>query len=212
MPNNVADLDDRILDRVDNNALLYPQSERLIYINEAQKIINLLGGFLQVGSTITSQSGRTWYDTPAPILIPLKVQFDDRFLHKSSITRKGQVNPTWTQETTALVGYPVASWIPLGLTKFAIHPADSQGGSAILVTGIRDPALLVNSSDTIPFPNEYLEAMEDLTAFSIQLKEGMPILMAAQMLYAKFVAKMGEQKRWRNFSQPALFVQRRSPK
>ena len=200
---------------MDNNTLLYPQSERYIYYNEAQQVLNLLSGLLQTSVLVPtgSQIKRVWYDVPSPILIPLKVQFNGTYLHKSSLSKIGQTNPSWLKDTTANLGHPTASWIPVGLTKFGIHPADSIGGADLLVTGIQDPVQFTSSSQTIPFPNEYLEAMEDLSAFSIQLKEGFPILQAAITLYQKFLSKMTENNRWRdNISMPAYGSEIRSNK
>ena len=210
----VGQLDTRVLNRIDNNSILYPQSERYLYYNEAQRVLNAITGFLQ--TTVAVPSGtvpnRVWYDTPSPILIPLKVQFDGTYLHKSSLTRIGQTNPTWTQDTSANVGYPPASWVPVGLTKFGLHPAGSIGGAEILVTGIKEPTPFTTSNpdQVIPFPSNYLEAMEDLSAFSIQLKEGFPLFQAAFILYQKFMAKMGEHSRWRNLMMPVFPFERQS--
>ncbi len=212
----VGQLDTRVLNRVDTNSLLYPQAERYLYYNEAQRFLNVITGLLQVTVPVPSGtvSGRVWYDTPSPILIPLKVQFDGTYLHKSSLTRIGQTNPTWTQDTSSNVGYPPASWVPVGLTKFGLHPAGSIGGAEILVTGIKDPTLFTTSdpSQVIPFPSNYLEAMEDLSAFSIQLKEGFPLFQAAFILYQKFMAKMGEESRWRGLMMPVFPIERMSPR
>ncbi len=210
----VGSLDTAVLNRVDNNALLYPQAERYLYYNEAQRILNLLSGFLQTTVAIpgATQARRVWYDTPSPILIPLRVSCNGTYLHKSSLTRIGQTKPNWTTETSRNTGYPPASWIPVGLTKFGIHPTDSNGGAELLVTGIQDPVLFDTSTpnQVVPFPNEYFEAMEDLSAFSIQLKEGYPLFQAASILYGKFMAKMGQQSRWRNLMFPVFPVERQS--
>lgn len=210
--NTLASLQAQVLTRLDGNSLLYPPSEITLYANEAQRIVNNITGLLQTTASYpgTTQAGRVWYDTPAPILIPLKVQFAGRYLHKSSLLRTGQRNPTWTKDTTAITGSPVARWVPAGLTKFALHPADSTGGFDLAVTGVRDPTLLVNSSDTIPFPDEYEELLEDITAFAIQLKEGFPLFQAAFILYGKVMAKLGQNARWRDLEQPAYVTQRTS--
>lgn len=212
----VESLDTAVLNRVDNNTSLYPQAERYVYYNEAQRVLNLLTGFLQTTVALpgATQARRVWYDTPSPILIPLRISCNGTYLHKSSLTRIGQANPTWTKDTTASSGYPTASWIPVGLTKFGIHPADSSGGAELLVTGIQDPVLFDPSTPNqiVPFPNEYFEAMEDLSAFSLQIKEGFPLFQAANILYGKFMAKMGGQSRWRNLMMPVFPVERQSPR
>jgi len=198
---------------MDNNNLLYPQSEVLIYVNEAMRVLNLFTGFLQTTVDIPGDSvaNRVWYDTPDPIVIPLRVQFEGDYLYKNSLNKLGQVYGQWTAETTANTGRPVSHWTPVGLTKFGIHPADAIGGGVISVTGIRNPAIL-GINDIIPIPNEYAEPLEELAAFSLQLKEGFPLFEKAAMMYTKFLSRMKDQARWRKDTMPAYYVEQKEPK
>lgn len=214
MPNvAVSDLVQRVYDMVDDNSLLYPQSEVLTYVNEALRVLNLFTGFLQTTVNITGNSviNRVWYDTPDPIVIPLRVQFEGTYLYKNSLTKLGQVYGQWTAETTATTGIPVAHWTPVGLTKFGIHPADAIGNGVIGVTGIRNPAILT-INDTLPIPNEYTEPLEELTAFSLQLKEGFPLFQKSALLYTKFLSRMKDQARWRKVTMPSYYVEQKEPK
>ena len=42
----VGQLDTRVLNRLDNNSLLYVQEDRYVYYNEAQRFLNLITGLL----------------------------------------------------------------------------------------------------------------------------------------------------------------------
>src|SRR6185295_14476337 len=131
MPNvTLADMQDRVYNRLDRNSQLYPVDQVTYYINEALRVLNLFTGFLQTSVPVPTLSvaNRVWYDTPSPILIPLKVQFEGTYLHKYSLTKLGQLHPRWTAENTYNTGCGVTRWTPAGLTKFGIHPADSLGG------------------------------------------------------------------------------------
>lgn len=214
MPNiSLADIEDRCWQSLDNNTLLYPEPELRGYINEAIRVINNLTGILQeqIVMDVTSQANRVWYDVPPQILVPFKLEYENRYLlSRISMNKIGQLYPNWLTETTAVIGSPVARWVPAGLTKFGLHPADSIGGALIRITGLQAPTLLVNQSDVLPFPNEYVDATEDLAVMSIQLKEIMPIQQAMRSLYPRFMAKMQSQARWRNRVQPAYAEDRKS--
>lgn len=216
MPNiTLGDLVDRCYQDLDNNTLLYPKLEVISYINESIFVINNITGMLQhqVVMDVASQANRVWYDVPSNILIPFKLEYDGRYLlSRMSLTKIGQLYPYWLTERTATIGSPVARWVPVGLTKFGLHPADSRGGAQMRITGIKVPTLLVNDADLLPFPNEYADAVEDLTVMSIQLKEIMPIQQAMQQVYPRFIDKMQSQSKWRNVMQPAYYQDRRSKK
>lgn len=210
----LSDIQSSTLSRLDNNTLLYPTAELTAYANEVLKIINNLTGFIQTSVLVptSSVSNRVWYDVPSPLLVSFKVQVEGRYLQRHSISRMGQLYPRWTKETTDNTSSQVCRWIPVGLTKFGIHPADSQGGKDILVTGISEPTVLVSGSDILPIPNDYISAIEDLMVFTAQIKEGYPLFQGAAILYTNFLSRMKEQKRWRNMSMPAFYVEREQSK
>ena len=209
----LGDLQDRVYQSLDRNTLLYPLAEVTDYINEAVLVIGNITGFLQKQVVLpsASQANRVWYDVPADILVPFKLVYDKRYLlNKMSLTKIGCLYPNWTTERSAVVGSPVARWVPVGLTKFGIHPADSNGGAEMRISGIQVPVTLSDPNQVVPFPNEYMDSVEDLVVMSIQLKEVMPIQQAMNSLYPRFLDKMSSQNRWRNVIQPGYPQERKS--
>jgi hypothetical protein len=202
------DLDQRVLDRLDNNTLLYGQVERYEAINSAIRTLNAITGFLQTSIFIpgSSVANRIFYDVPAGILFPLRVQFERNYLGRSSVNSIGQKHPNWTQGTTANTGLPVTYWIPLGFTKFAIYPADALGGGDILVTGVQEPVPLVNPSDQISWPNELTGAFDLLAAHTLQLKESTQIFAQASKDYQGFMRMAKQITILQGLKMPSYFL------
>ena len=205
----LSQLQSRVYSRLDNNALLYTASEVTAAINEQIRVINLITGYIQTSVLVpgSSRPNQQWYNVPAGILVPLRVQFEQTVLEKYSLTNMGMIAPNWLTENTANTGAPVSHWTSVGLQKFAIHPADSVGGNDILVTGIAEPVLLVSGSDTISFPNEYAEALEDMAVVTLVMKESGTIFTQASVMYQKFISKMKQFQRFENLRWPAYWIE-----
>jgi hypothetical protein len=204
----LGDLDARVLARVDGNALLYTQAERYNAINEAIRVLNLATGFIQVTLPVATWSivNRVWYDVPAGIVIPLRVQYENTYLGRLSLKAIGLSTPGWTQETTVTAAQPVTNWVPFGLTKFGIYPAATIGGSQILVTGVAEPAPLVNPADSVSFPNQVDAAFDLLAVHTLQLKESGQAFAAASADYQGFLRIMNKIVPWRGWTAPRYFI------
>ena len=204
----LATLKARVYSRLDNNSLLYATAEVVDSINEALRVVNLSTGFIQGTYQITewSQTNRIWYDVPAPILIPLKVSFEGTTLRRSTLWQIGSTFPTWTADTTANVRMPVSYWIPCGLTKFAIYPADSLGGCDIRVTGVLEPIPLLFDTDVVNLPNEYASAVDLLAAHILPLKESSAIFAQTSKDYQKYLSVNRSMTIWKGLTQPRYFV------
>jgi hypothetical protein len=206
---------DRVYARLDNNQLLYPTYPVVVWaINEAIQVLNLQTGFIQTTLQVPgwSQQNRVWYDVPAGIVIPTRVQFESTYLQPATLNGIGQTYPNWTGDTTANTGLPVAYWIPAGLNKFAIYPADALGGQDIRVTGVAEPAPLVNLTDAVPMPNEYVSAFDLLAAHTLQLKESSAMFAQSSTDYQAYMRTMKKAAMWRGMVQPRYFVEAQQPK
>jgi hypothetical protein len=122
-----------------------------------------------------------------------------------NLVQIGETYPTWTADTTQSVAMPVSFWVPFGLAAFAIYPADSQGGNEILVTGIAEPPLLENLSDTISIPNEQAEALDRLCVNVLTLKETATVLQQSFEEYRAFQRQVKKIKMWQGLAQPSLW-------
>jgi hypothetical protein len=205
---------DRIYSRLDDNRLLYSLLRVVDAINEAIQALNLQTGFIQTTIQVpgASQANRVWYDVPAGIVIPTRVQFESWRLQPATLNGIGQTYPNWVADTTANTGLPVSYWIPVGLTKFAIYPADALGGQTIRVTGVAEPTPLVNLTDAVPMPNEYVSAFDLLAAHTLQLKESSTMFGQSSLDYQAFMRIMKKANIWRGMVQPRYFVEAHQPK
>lgn len=198
----------RVLSRLDDNTALYPASETNAMINEYLRILSCFTGILQTTVSVPtlSVSNRVWYDTPSPIIIPMRVQFEGRYLQKMFPNQIGKAYPTWTQDTTTSTGLPVSEWVPCGFNSFAIHPADSIGGGDISVTGIQEVSLLVNDTDTVTIPNEFTDALVLGAASTLQLKETPALFKQGAPVITQYYSILKKIQIWRGFQQPRFWI------
>jgi hypothetical protein len=198
----LSQLQSRVYSRIDNNTALYTAAELTSAINESIRTTNLVTGYTQTSTSISSVANQVWYSIPTGILVPIRLQFAGTFIERVSVNNIGNNSPNWQMHTTTNVGYPVSQWVTSGLTNFAIHPADSIGGNSIVITGIVEPTLLVSSGDTISIPDEYSEVLEDLSVVALVLKEGGKSFGDILMLRDKAMEKLKKFVRWQTERQP----------
>jgi hypothetical protein len=200
----LSDLQLRVLDRLDNNTFLYTNLEITSALNECVRVANILTGYMQVSIDVPTGTvaNRVWYDVPLGILIPLRVQLDGLYLQKTSYNDLGQIHPGWQTQTTATTGKTILEWIPMGLKRFALYPADSYGGEELTVTGVQEPALLVNPNDSLVIPAEYVELITECAAHVLQLKEGGRIFQDSMSMFKRAMGKMKQMSIWQGDRQP----------
>jgi hypothetical protein len=201
----LADLDARVLARLDGNTLLYTQSERYDIINEAYRLTNLVLGYQQTTVQLLSQQNRIYYSSP--VLIILRIQFENDYLERTSINAIGRAHPQWTTATTANTGMDVSTWIPMGFTKFGIWPADSLGGGIIQVTGVSEITPLANATDSVNWGNDVLSAFDLYTGHVIQLKESPKTFSQASFDYNDYLKIIKAQTYIGGFTAPRYWVE-----
>jgi hypothetical protein len=200
----LSDLQLRVLDRLDNNTALYTNTEITAALNESVRVTNNITGYLQVSIDVPTGTvaNRVWYDVPQGILIPLRVQLNGYYLQKTGFSYLGQCVPSWQTDTTATTGKTILDWVPMGLKRFAIYPADSYAGEELTVTGVQEPALLVNSTDSLVIPAEYVEIITEMAAHVLQLKEGGKIFQDSISMFKRSMAKLKQMSIWQADRQP----------
>ena len=204
----LADLKDQVYSRLEENREMYSETEVTAAINEAYRILSMFCGWVNRTSSVSSGytiADRTFYDIPDDIVFPQKVDFEGQTLEKVSLFAMSQMRPTWARETTANTGRNVSQWVPIGIRKFAIHPADSVGGGLLQVTGIGEPTVLVNDLDRVLIPKEGILPVCDYAAHSVQCKlQGAPFMESLE-LYRNFENLMQLSKLWASYRQPRMF-------
>lgn len=200
----LADLSGRVYSRIDNNTQLYTQSEVTSSLNESLRVMNSFLCLIQTSVHVPglSVAGRVWYHVPSPVLIPIRVQFEGGYLQKMFPSQIGKAYSNWVEDSTLSTGMPVSEWVPCGLSKFAIHPADSIGGGLLTVTGVQDPVPLVNPTDTVTIPQEYTDVLVNLSGQVLTLKETGKLFGQQIFFYREFMRLMAKAAIWRGAVMP----------
>ena len=211
----LADLKNQVYSRLEDNELMYSSTEVTNAINDGLRTLNMMCGWYQKTYSIpgggTTVAGRVIYDIPSQILFPQRVVWGGKVLEKSPLGQTSNEWPNWMKDTSNNTGTPTSRWIPIGINKFAIHPADSLGGATLEVTGIENPVILVIDTDVAYIPKEGVTAVVDYAAHAVQCKlQGLPFMQSLGM-YRNFESLMKLNKYWQSYRQPNLYYDEQSP-
>lgn len=196
---------------LDDNTAFYPLAEVDRVINEQVKVSNLFVGFIQDPVTITTEAGKFIYGIPEPMVVPLAVSLNGKRLNRTSLPVIAAKTRNWLNETTANTG-PVMSWIPLGIRRLAIHPADAAGGRTITVDGIINPTPLVNGTDVIQAADEVLDGIQQMAIHVLQLKEGGKVFADSTSSYQGFLKQMKLAQIWQDLKAPKFWLEKQQVK
>ena len=204
----VGALDTRILSRVDNNSLLFTQPERYAALTESSRVLNCLTSWsiTSVNLSQPTQPCRVWYDVPYGLIIPTRVQIDGRFLKKTTLNQLARSRPNWVTETTSSQEQPVTHWLPIGLRKFGIWPADACGGQQIIVSGPTDIQPYTDPNQTVSLSNDLLSSFDTLAILTLMLKESSKTFGQASVEYQSFLRTMKKMTVIRDFRAPSYYV------
>ena len=209
----LEDIKDQVYARLEDNREMYQEDEVRDAINEAYRILNLFCGWVNATvpiSTTYTIADRVIYDVPYRIAIPQKVSFEGQALEKVALSVAALNLPTFLRSYTSTTGQNVSRWIPIGFRRFAIYPADSVGGGLLEVTGVANPAILVNDSDTVLIPKEGVNAVVDYSAHTVQCKlQGEPFMQSLN-LYRSFEELMSINKVWQKYKQPRMVFENKT--
>lgn len=202
---NRGQLRERVLNRLDRNSEFFGDTEIHGAIDDSIRAINLYTGFIQQSTTHTNFTvvGQHVYSVPSGYLFLTRLEFDGRVLDKVPLRKLSEAYPDWLRETAANTGIPVSRWAPVGLTRFALHPAPSVVNLTIKLSGIVDHTPLAADTSTITIPDEFSSMIEDLASGYLQLKVGGQTFRQASVLYESFLRKMKELHRYKTLKMPA---------
>lgn len=205
MATTLAYLREQTLARLEGNDQLYQEDELNSAINEAVQVINCAAGWFQNTypiSTTTTIADRHIYDLPEEIIFPQRVVFEGQVLERNSLWAMGNNWPTFLRDTTATTGQQVSRWCPIGIRKIAIHPADSVGGGDLYITGITEPGVMVEDTDSLILPKEGIPAICDYAAHIVQCKlQGTPFVQSLTM-FKNYQDTIAMQKFFSSYNQP----------
>ncbi len=210
----LAELRSQTLARIEDNDLLYQETELNSAINEAVWVINLACGWFQNTvpiSATTTIADRHIYDLPEEIIFPQRVVFEGQVLEKSTLWTLGNNWPTFLRDTTATTGKQVSRWCSLGIRKIAIHPADSVGGGDLYITGITEPGTMVEDTDSLILPKEGVPIVCDYAAHIVQCKlQGTPFMQSLAM-FRNYQELVNVAKFFSAYNQPTYRFDEQAP-
>lgn len=165
------------------------QSEIYSAIAEAMNEAALITGTVEVAqpTPLTLPTNTTYIPMPANAIALLRVQAPN-MIQKTSLFTLDKMIPGWQNETGTAIRY----WFPVGLNKFGIYPQLSVQ-QEILVTYLGYPVTNgrpLTGAETVPFGQEYQDALEQYAAHILRLKEGGAEFELSQVIYSQFLSTM----------------------
>ncbi len=207
----LAEIRSEIYSQIDWNTDFWPEAEVTRAINEAIRTLNLFLGFYQTTATILTQANRVFYDVPGTILIPLAVDLANRQLKRNSIPLVANQLREWMKHTSAARAR-TSEWIPIGIRKIALHPAESVAGRNLRITGVAEPVPLVSVTDIVHIQDELIDPVKHLAILALQFKEGGKVFADGSLNYQEFLGHVKEWERWKSVKHPRYFVEKEAVK
>ena len=131
-----------------------------------------------------------WLAVPSPLFYPVRMQYANLPLGRSSIGDLDNGRPGWEAESTTSGGeVPTAPkhFAPAGLSLFAIWPKDAVGGNTVVVDGVVNAPQLVNLTDTVDINNTSLQPILGYCLHYLAFKEGGQRWAATNQYYKEFL-------------------------
>ena len=107
-------------------------------------------------------ANQVWYALPSTLVFDLRATCNLRPLDPVSLFALDRFRSTWETETTASGGAVPSRptrWLPVGLTLFAIWPADATGGNSLAIDGVRATPSLSALTDYVDLGAEEESAL-----------------------------------------------------
>jgi len=139
-------------------------------------------------------------------MLMTRCQIDGRYLKRTSLNQLGRDQRCWVQENTNTQQQPITYWLPFGVRRFGIWPADACGGKQVTVTGPVDIQPYTNSSQMIPLANDLLGAFDSLAINVLVLKEAPAIFKQSTVQYQQYLRLMKKMTVLRDWKAPVFYV------
>ena len=163
-------------ERLDNNTRLWRTDEVNRLINEALRTYNALTGYWKsrIGP-IATVADQVFYSLPGTMTNPMVAQWNGKSLNFASLFSMDYSRRTWQAETTTSGGEvpdePIM-WIPVGLTQFAIWPADAVANNSLLFDGVATTPIMSADGNFIDIGSDELQSILDYVQHLAAFKEG----------------------------------------
>jgi len=158
--------------------------------NEALRWWNLLTGTWKTKLLQATVANQIYYSVPGGMTFGFRVSWNGKALLPDSVFGLSYGRPQWRKETTASGGTVPSEpqiWVPVGINKFAIWPADAVVAHALELDGVAVTPVLVNPGDTLDIDESELGPLLDETIHLLAFKSGGSILKGTQAAHFRFL-------------------------
>lgn len=133
-------------------------------INEALRQFNLYTGFWRGSATVLTVANDPFLTVSNTLTKATRITRPGKTLTRKSIVEFYRYRRNWRTQTTAS-GAPVPTtvqeWAPIGLTAFAIWPADAVGGLTLTVEAVKITPILTADGQFVDVGQEELDLLLD---------------------------------------------------
>jgi hypothetical protein len=186
------------------------QFEILTAIVEAMNdLMVLVGRPLQtVNVPYTLTPNTVWQSYPTGVFLITDMWGANGVIHKVDLNSMDFVMSSWSpswENDTSDTG-PVR-WMPIGMTMFAVHPAPSVP-MTVNIDAIQYPvaeAWPYTGTETVPFQDEFHEAIEEYAAHFCRLKESGQDFQQSLSLYQQYLAVAKRMSDIQDRRDPVIF-------
>lgn len=143
------------------STVFWTDAEALNAINEALRQYNLATQLWKDRKVLPTVVNQVYYDNPAGLLFPLRVTWRSYPLIRVSVDDMDAGKPNWEGQTIndgGNVPTRPTTWIPCGISSFALWPADT-GINNMTVDGIMTTPILAGDGDFLNLGQEDIDAL-----------------------------------------------------
>lgn len=208
----LAQLESRVWDSLDNNHQEFPENYVRLVLNQGLTRLNLLIGYNQATIAVPggfTNAGVLQYQTPAGIIIPMRVDIDGLPMERYSLERLAREHQSWAVDDSSTLG-PSSRWASIDLRNFVIHPIDAYGGSLLEVTGIAPIIPMFVQDDVATLDDVWIEILVDYAKMRLLLKEQGKAFFDQGFSFKAALRKSQQMAVWKNIQWPEYWIQKQA--
>ena len=142
-------------------------------LNEALRQFNLYTGYWRGSATVNTVANDPFLAVSNTLTRATRIYRSGQALTRKSIVELYRQRRNWRTQTTASgAGVPtvVSDWAPIGLTGFAIWPADAAGGLTLTVDAVKITPILTADGQFVDVGEEELDLLLDEALWILTFK------------------------------------------
>lgn len=197
----------RALDDLSNayeGSAFWTSTEATYALNEALRMWNLLTSMWNKREVVPTRFKQYYYNLPQALVYGAKVEWNGIPLRRTSLAEMDYGHPAWENEHIDSGGNvptrPVI-WLPVGVTRFAIWPADTDDDNSLTIDGVNRTPILITGTDYMDIGQEEYDAVLAYATHYLAFKGDKMKWKATTSLYKRFIqAAAKKNKRLYNAS------------